>query len=76
MSAAGSLIGPKNDELAISVYKTASFHLFGSFFFCFVCLPHVLKMKQTLVLVKQEGNIWLETHHVSSAKQIAMPETY
>jgi len=54
MSAAGSLIGPKNDELAESVYKTASFHLFGSYFF-------VLKMKQTLVLVKQEGNIWLET---------------
>lgn len=35
MSAAGSLIGPKNDELAESVYKPASFHLFGSFFFVF-----------------------------------------
>ncbi len=57
MSAAGSLIGPKNDELAESVYKPASFHLFGSF----LCLPYVLKMKQTLVLVKHERNIWLET---------------
>lgn len=37
MSAAGSLIGPKNDELAESVYKTASFHLFGSFFVFATC---------------------------------------
>ncbi len=37
MSAAGSLIGPKNDEIAESVYKPASFHLFGSFFVFATC---------------------------------------
>lgn len=77
MSAAGSLIGPKNDELAESVYKPASFHLFGSVFVFATCAEnetnfnfgkawkkHLVRNSRRVILVL------CETDHNPNARNI------
>lgn len=78
MSAAGSLIGPKNDELAESVYKIASFHLFGSFLFCVFATCAEDETNFSFGKARRKHLVRNSRHvsSVSSAKQIAMPETY